>query len=85
MRASRERERAAAAFTADSASWGRPSEVLSGREAAAFGTATLRDAGVDVEAVERAHAGRPRVDGRAIGSEPSRSPRVNVAVSREVD
>jgi hypothetical protein len=45
----------------------------------------LAGAGVDLAAVERAHAGRPRIDGRGAGTASARLPRVNVAVSREVE
>ncbi|MEO6142457.1 MAG: CopG family transcriptional regulator [Dermatophilaceae bacterium] len=53
-------------------------KTLHGAEAAAAGRALLESAGVDVDAVERAVGGRPRLDPSAPRG--PRSPRVNVAI-----
>ncbi len=58
-------------------------KTLHGAEAAAAGRALLEAAGVDVDAVERAVGGRPRLDPAAPRG--ARSPRVNVAIPETMD
>jgi len=58
-------------------------KALHGAEAAAAGRALLESAGVDVDAVERAVGGRPRLDPAAPRGR--RSPRVNVAIPETMD
>jgi hypothetical protein len=57
--------------------------TLHGAAAAAAGRAMLEAAGVDVDAVERAVGGRPRLDPAAPRG--ARSPRVNVAIPETMD
>ena len=59
------------------------SQPLHGAAAAAAGRALLEAAGVDIDAVERAVGGRPRLD-PAVPRGP-RSPRVNVAIPETMD
>ena len=58
-------------------------KALHGAAAAAAGRALLEAAGVDVDAVERAVGGRPRLDPAAPRG--ARSPRVNVAIPETMD
>jgi hypothetical protein len=58
-------------------------KALHGAEAAAAGRALLESGGVDVDAVERAVGGRPRLDPTAPRG--GRSPRVNVAIPETMD
>lgn len=58
-------------------------QPLHGAAAAAAGRALLEAAGVDVDAVERAVGGRPRLDPAAPRG--PRSPRVNVAIPETMD
>jgi Ribbon-helix-helix protein, copG family len=58
-------------------------QALHGAAAAAAGRELLEAAGVDVEAVERAVGGRPRLDPDSPRG--ARSPRVNVAIPETMD
>ena len=60
----------------------KPGRARRGKEAAAAGRALLEAAGVDVEQVERNVGGRPRLGG---GPKGMRSPRLNVAISENLD
>ena len=60
----------------------KPRRVRRGNDAAAAGRALLEAAGVDVEQVERNVGGRPRLGG---GPKGTRSPRLNVAISEDLD
>jgi hypothetical protein len=58
-------------------------KALHGAEAAAATRALLEAAGVDIDAVERAVGGRPRLDPAATRG--TRSPRLNVAIPETMD
>lgn len=60
----------------------KPRQVRRGDDAAAAGRALLEAAGVDVEQVERNVGGRPRLGD---GPRGTRSPRLNVAISENLD
>lgn len=69
------------AFAADPTQWGEPEEVLTGAAAAAHGRAVLEAAGIDVDELDR-RMGRPRL---GPGEKGTRSPRLNVSISPELD
>lgn len=60
----------------------KPRRARQGKDAAAAGRALLKAAGVDVEQVERNVGGRPRL---GEGQKGTRSPRLNVAISENLD
>lgn len=60
----------------------KPRRARRGRDAAAAGRELLEAAGVDVEQVERNAGGRPRLGD---GPKGIRSPRLNVAISENLD
>ena len=62
---------------------GEGAQALYGAAAAAAGRALLGAAGVDVEAIERAVGGRPRLDPDTRRG--ARSPRINVAIPETMD
>lgn len=68
-------------FAADPTQWGKPDETQTGADAAAAARADLEAAGFDVDAFDR-RMGRPRL---GPGDKGTRSPRVNVSISPELD
>jgi hypothetical protein len=68
-------------FAADPTQWGEPEEILTGADAAAAAQADLEAAGFDVDAFDQ-RMGRPRL---GPGEPGTRSPRVNVSISPELD